>query len=82
MSWGYSDGRIRVNNKVYKNIEYLPNTTGYGPGMVYSNKLIRSGGDVEVWLLLIHKECVWHPYILYELWPHRQGFNPRPFAKG
>ena len=32
--------------------------------MVDPNELITGGGDVEVGLLFVHKERIWHPDVL------------------
>lgn len=50
--------------------------------MVYSNELIGSGGNVEVWLLFIYKKCVRYPDVFDEFWTHGKGFHPLLLVEG
>jgi hypothetical protein len=48
---------------------------------MYAYELVARGRDVEVRLLLVHEEGVWHPDVLDELGSHGQGLDTRPLPK-
>lgn len=45
--------------------------------MVNPDELVAGGSDVEVRLLLVYEERVWHPNVFYKLRPDGQRFDPR-----
>lgn len=70
-----------VKNTILPFRKPLPNAACDRSGMVYSNELIGSGGYVEVRLLFVYKESIWHPNVLDEFRAYRQGFNPFLFVE-
>lgn len=55
---------LPCRGSVWETAPYLPNGSRDRPRMMNSNELVTGGGDVEVRLLLIHEECIWHPDVL------------------
>ena len=60
----------------------VPNRPEGLPRVQYPQKLVLCSGLVKVGSLFIHKECVWHPYLVYVLSSNHQLIQIWPFLKG
>lgn len=55
-----------------------PYTSCYTPRVVYPNELVAGGGNVEVRLLLIDEERIWHPDVFDKLRANAERLDAGP----
>lgn len=60
---------------------HSPYTPGDTARVVDTNELVAGRRHVEVRLFLVHKECVRHPDVFYELGPDRERLHALPLAE-